>query len=653
MWPQWSNTLSAGQWAILAAIPPALVALYFLKLRRRSLQVPSTYLWKKSFEDLHVNSFWQRLRKNLLLLLQLLIVALVMLSLLRPSWRDTRLLGQRSILLIDNSASMGASDVQPSRLEAAKRRAGELIDQMESADVAMIISFADGAEVAQSFTNNRQELRRGLDAIQQTDRPTSLAEVLRVASGLANPGRSANDIRDFQVAEALPARLFILSDGKFSAVNDFSLGNLDPVYVPIGTPGAANLGIVTFATQPKDEHPGERQVYAQVQNFGPQPAATDVSLYLDGELIDAEQVALAAGESHGVTFDLRDVESGVLELRLDAQDTLAIDDRAWTALNAPQKVRVLLVTSGDEPLEMALRTAHAKRLAAVERVSPEYLRGTAYRQRAADGAWKLIIFDRCAPDDLPQANTFFIGALPPGKSWGAKAAVAAPQIIDTDAGHPLMRLLNLGDVLIAEGRPLLPPAGAQALVDTSAGPILAIAAREGFEDAVLGCEIVGANGIGTNWPLRLSFPVFVLNLLEYFGGGQTALATGNLRPGNSVTLHLDERAESIMVSDPDGKQTEVSRGKAGEFRFAGAAKVGVYAVHSGGEVVGRFATNLFDAGESDVGLRANPEIRIGHANVSGQPVWEGNRREIWKLLVLLALAIVVFEWYIYNRRVYL
>ena len=68
------NTLTGWQWLILAAIPPAIIALYFLKLRRQPLEVPSTFLWHRTIEDLHVNSLWQRLRQNLLLFLQLLLL---------------------------------------------------------------------------------------------------------------------------------------------------------------------------------------------------------------------------------------------------------------------------------------------------------------------------------------------------------------------------------------------------------------------------------------------------------------------------------------------------------------------------------------------------------------------------------------------------
>ena len=48
------NTLNWWQWAIMAAIPPAIISLYFLKLKRQPLEVPSTYLWSRTIEDLHV-----------------------------------------------------------------------------------------------------------------------------------------------------------------------------------------------------------------------------------------------------------------------------------------------------------------------------------------------------------------------------------------------------------------------------------------------------------------------------------------------------------------------------------------------------------------------------------------------------------------------
>src|SRR3954468_18336200 len=130
-----STPLRGAEWAVLAGIPVAIIALYFLKLRRRPVQVPSTLLWRRSLEDLHVNSLFQRLRQNLLLFLQLLAVLLAMLALAGPRIRGTTGQGKRYVLAIDNSASMSATDVAPSRLARAKEAAKQIIANMEKDDL--------------------------------------------------------------------------------------------------------------------------------------------------------------------------------------------------------------------------------------------------------------------------------------------------------------------------------------------------------------------------------------------------------------------------------------------------------------------------------------------------------------------------------------
>ena len=51
---------------ILFLIPPLIILLYFLRLKRKPVPVSSTYLWKKSIEDLHVNRLMQWLPAQLL-----------------------------------------------------------------------------------------------------------------------------------------------------------------------------------------------------------------------------------------------------------------------------------------------------------------------------------------------------------------------------------------------------------------------------------------------------------------------------------------------------------------------------------------------------------------------------------------------------------
>lgn len=648
------NMLSGWQWSLLAAIPPAIVLLYFLKLRRVPLQVPSTFLWHKSIEDLHVNSIWQRLRTSILLLLQMLLVAIAMLAVLRPGWRGSELSGDRFVFLVDTSASMSATDVNPTRLEEAKRRVGELIEQMKAGDVAMIVSFSDSARVEQLFTENRRDLARQLAAIAPTHRATLLGEALRVAAGLANPGR-AFEVSETQVVEGLPATMYIFSDGKFPEVEGFSLGKLKPIFVPIGEPDAANVGITAFSTRSREDKKDQLQAFARLENFGPEDITAQVELYRDDSLVDASKVELKSHRSGGVVFELGDVHSGVLKLRTLSGGALRADDEAWAAIDPPTRSRVLLVTPGNEALELALHTESALELADLETARPEVLDTQEYQQKAAAGYYALVIYDQCQPEQLPQADTLFIGRLPPGSSWTAGAKQPAPQIIDVETAHPLMQLIDLGNVKFAEATALKPPAGSTVLISTDGGVLFAIGPRDGFEDAVLGAEIVGTNEQGeryanTDWPLRLSFPVFILNALSYFGNATSALGAANVQPGSSVMLRSAGSGDTLHLRTPSGKTLALKRERGASFNFSGTDELGIYLVEEPKQPPRHFAVNLFDSAESNIEPRR--AIQIGYSKVAGETAWQGARFELWKALLMGVLVILCVEWYIYLRRVY-
>ena len=691
------NTLSFWQWGLLALVPPAIIALYFLKLKRQPLEVPSTYLWKRSIEDLHVNSLWQRLRQNLLMFLQLLLVGLAILALLRPGWEGSRLEGQRFIFLIDNSASMSATDTTdaPNRLDDAKQLAEGLVDQMDSGMSAMIISFADKPQVVQEFTSNRRLLRERLTSIQPTARGTDLSEALALASGLANPGKVASESVDEEMASAEPppATAYIFSDGRFEDVTGDPLDNLKPVYVPVGSFEAQNLAVSAVSTRRNEERPEQRQAFVQVANFTGAPQKVVVELELDGQFLDAAGIEVPAGETRGTVFPLAAGAVGGLSARLKytldgvAHDSLRQDDVGYAAINDSGTGRVLVVSPGNVPLDVALGTARAKRLAKVEVVPPATLESPEYRREVEDGAYDLIVYDQCAPQQLPRANTLFVGTLPPGSVWRrgedasgdpsgnqrpAETPVAGPQIIDWDRASPLLANVDLGDVVIADSLVVRPPAGGTVLIESTAGPIAAIAPRDSYQDVVLGFEIVGQDADGTrtantNWPIRPSFPTFWLNVLEYLAsrGEEQELAT--VRPGRPVEFHAPAGADRLTVTAPDGRETTVPRSEQDAFTFTGTEKPGVYQVRQGDSavdlIVERFAVNLFDRAESDIGVRPtqDPEshtvraadIRIGQVDVAASTDRTPARQETWKVLLACALFVLVLEWYIYNRRVYL
>lgn len=672
------DLLPPWQRALLLAIPPAVVLLYFLKLRREPLEVPSTYLWSRTVEDMHVNSIWQKLRRNLLLFLQLLLLFLVILACMNPNWRGSKLEDDRAIFLIDNSASSNATDMGKSRLDIAKEQVKSLIEsEMKSGDKGMIIAFsdADGARTIQSYTDNKRVLLRKLETIQPTHRRTDLRQALRFASGLANPGRSNfGDDTDVAAAQAKPAALFILTDGRVAQSPRFSIGNLKPTYIKLGTKEAQNVAITAFQATRNPEKPDFLQVFAGLENFGSQPQQIELELYHDGKLIDASSLDLAAGAEGGREFLLTSLDAGTLRILAKVDDDLAVDNEAFAVLDPGQRAKVLIVTQGNPFLTGAFSTDRMSQYVELKTTTPDYLQGEEYEKEAVAGTYDLVIFDQCAPERperMPLSHTVFFGAIPPSDEtmeasaqWQGEESVAGPAIIDVDQSHPVMQFVNMENVLVGEATPLQPPAGATSLIDTDVGSIAAISTRESVQDLVVGFALLGRGEDGseyynTTWVRNdPSYPVFIQNLAKHLAGVAENAEATIYRPGQLVQIRVESNSKTLTMTTPDGKEVEVGRGRTGAFAFSNADKIGIYELRDEANAdeeaaTYRVALNLFDDVESDIVPVDELALDEEHA-ISGESRGvERTRRDTWKWIALLALAVLATEWYIYNRRVYL
>ena len=159
------NFIAPGAF-FLGLLLPVIVTFYLLKLRRVEREVPSTFLWRRMVRDVEANAPWQRLRPNLLMILQLLFLAALILAIARPfSWAEGAG-GQATILILDSSASMAAVDVKPSRIESAKLRARQLVDELPTNARVTIIDAGREARVLLSSSLDRRQAHLAIDQIQ-------------------------------------------------------------------------------------------------------------------------------------------------------------------------------------------------------------------------------------------------------------------------------------------------------------------------------------------------------------------------------------------------------------------------------------------------------------------------------------------------------
>src|SRR5512142_373196 len=230
---------------------PVIIALYLLKLKRIEHPVPSTYLWRKMVRDVEANAPWQRLRPNLLMILQLLFLAALILALARPfNWTEGSG-GQAAIFILDTSASMSATDVAPSRIESARQRAVQLVDDLPDSARVTVIEAGREARVLLSSSTDRRQAHLAIQEIQPGTGGSDLGVALELASAIAarQPG----------------TEIVVLSDGRVELPKRLALkGALR--YIPFGLNGENQaISLLTLEAAPGS---GSLTAFAQVSNYG-------------------------------------------------------------------------------------------------------------------------------------------------------------------------------------------------------------------------------------------------------------------------------------------------------------------------------------------------------------------------------------------------
>ena len=211
---------------------PAVILLHLLKIRRRQALVSSTLLWTDSLRDQQASAPFRRLKPTLLLLLQILAILLLALALARPV-RTVLVPGyERTVFILDVSASMQATDVAGSRFAAAKAAAAAAITTLGAGQQAMLVASAQDAQVVVPFTEDREALRRGLAGLAALDVPGRLPEALRLAQA------------NLQVRSGTAA-VEVFTDGAFEPPSVPDLGGAAVHWHRFGTRGR-NVGITAF-----------------------------------------------------------------------------------------------------------------------------------------------------------------------------------------------------------------------------------------------------------------------------------------------------------------------------------------------------------------------------------------------------------------------
>ncbi len=594
---------------------PVVVLLYLLKRRRKLKLVSSTVLWERFLAESQANAPFQKLRRNLLLILQLLMLLLAVLALGRPYFSEQLSGGSLQVLILDTSASMQSVDVKPSRFEAARTKALELIDGLRDSDQMVVVAAGARTSVLQSPTSEKAVLRRILREAEVGDGPTRLLDALQLAQTL---------VRDHPSSE-----IHLLSDGAVSDLGDFEDSDLNIRYYAQGSIGN-NVGLVSMDVRPNPEDATTRAIFSNVVNFSTNRFDLSAELRLDGQMVEVRRLSLDGGSSLSLAFIARQQTNGVFSLQLDVPDDLAVDNQAQVVSILPKPAQVTLYSPGNNFLERALRSTGALELQVTDDLT----------QTADDS--DVVILDGIRPLTWPDASVLAIHTM--NTNWFSNwETQEAPAIVDWKSSHPLLRFVSFDDVQIAETYAVKTPFWGAAIVESSQTPLV-IAGEQGGQRRLW----VGFDTLESTWPLRVSFPMFMANAIRWLNPAATSSEALNIRTGNPVRLGFEEDRDEIRVLRPGDESETIEQEPATKsLVYANTLDQGVYRAEADGESV-VFAANLMDAAESDTTPRL--AITVG----GGQQIEASTQTradlEVWRWVALAALLVLMFEWWWYHKR---
>lgn len=651
----------------LAATVPPLVLLYYLKLKRRELPIASTLLWRRAVEDLRVNSPFQKLRTNLLLILQLLILALAALALSDPIRTGKQEIEQSVVLLIDQSASMSMREgEEQSRLELARQEALKVIDQLGPANRAMVITFADRARVLAPFTSDRNTLRQAVRAIAQTDAVGRLAEAMELAEAHSTP--IGEDIG--RGTEVVSSQYLLFTDGRLTDAGKVAVqrGRMEVVRIGKDTD---NVGITGLDVRRNYEKPEQLSIVTRVRNFGPDPIDTDVSLFVDGALKDVrsikglaalapadriENLALAGMPGEGneatVAFELILETAADLEVRLSRGDPFPADNRAFAIAAPPKSMTALLVTPGNRYLRDLMA---AMPLSKCDVWTPKEYED-APNDRLVDAGrcrYDVVVIDGHSTERLPPGNYFFFGGVPLIDGVKAGGVLKKEILLDWDDTHPILRHVAVGAVNVFSWLDLSLPREAKVLIDGSKGPVLSLLQRERHQYLICAFSFFDETRdlLNTDWVFHEGLVVFMQNALRYLSGSTNLGAQPFFAPGEAITVAAAPGTSSVDVRRPDGTYDKATVRGSGLVSYGKTDRVGVYHLATGIPDQETRAVNLFSDEESFVA--PNRDFHLAGGQVSSSADSENRPLPLWPYVLMVLAAILMFEWFIYNKRVFI
>jgi Ca-activated chloride channel homolog len=587
------NLLVPAGLGTLALVGP-LIVLYMLRSRRTRVEVGSTMLWSPREEQLTSAVPWSRLRWSLLLAAQLLVLALFALSLARPFFAESTVLGPHSVLLIDTSGSMAEAD----RFEEARSQALELAADTSEQNVVSVIDAGPDPRVVLAYGQAPSDVEAAISPLEVGGGEADLSDAIRLGRGLATPDR--------------PTNLILFSDGGAAPLPEEPVIDLTHVWLD------AIADDVSLEVLSVESTGGVTRGLLTVANHSQSPRQVDVAISVDGDQVERIAFDIPAAERQVRTFPL---EAGpgaaVTAERLGDPDGNPLDDRIETVIDQAS-ARGVTIEGESSPFTEAL------------------VRATPGFETSADG--DILIVDR-GPLPAIDRPTWIIRSDTPPPGLEPTDLVANVVATFQAPGEPVLDGVDLSELAVAEVQGV-EPRGWTPIVRSGDLPLVLLGNVDGHRVVYFTFDLTHSN-----LPVQVAFPILGAALLDWLGGDAPA-QVGSGPAGAPIPLTIPPDA-SARIDGPSGVPVVL---EAGATEFSGTTRPGIYRItYVGGDGVetpGPTAVRTFVATEAGAPVREIPTAGTG-AEVQDAATLI---REWGPQIVIALLLLLLVEWWIGFQR---
>jgi Ca-activated chloride channel homolog len=596
---------------LLGGAVPLILFLHSLKPKGIKVGTTTLFLWERVLKEqpLATRLGWL-LRKNLLLILQIVAATMLIAALADPALLHFGAVSGDTVVVMDLSASMKAKGSSGARFDAARREFLSLIDNLASQQKMMVIGAGAQPRLLQPFTSDKRRLRDVARNLTATDAPGRVKEAILFAHAFLK--------RD------TPDRVVVISDGAFEGAEEYSRppGHLRFIKIEGGND---NIGIVGFELRRHPERPSQVEVMVNVKNFTAKAARVPLTLTLGEKTLVQESVDMEPGGRRILIYPLESLPPGTLVAGLKIDDDFATDNRAYLALSDGPPVRLLYVGPGNPFLANLLRFfPHVQVSAAHE-----------WDQNAASPQHDVVIFDRVPVPALAQGNFILINTLAPNLPLRLDGAVKSPQILSQVSKHPVTEGLSLGDLHVQASSRLALTGEGTILARSQEGPLIVA-----MEKGKLRTLVIGFDLMASDLPLRVAFPVLFHNAFEWFQPQHFEFPARGARSGSPIALRLAAADGSIELTTPSGRK-EILNSVTNPLIFTDTFEAGLYSYKKAG-TESRFAVNLFDEAESQIAPRVNVAVTPTEAARAGNEKLDAGF-SLWPMLLVVVLLLLATE----------